>query len=412
MWIEEMRPESPSPNHTMRRAVTYRSSSPTKHFQITVNGKGKRATAAFDKWRGSNTVKVGSKERHEKGLLLFVYTALHDKTSVREWVAQKDEKGEDWGSSINQHGTTFTYNGKSLHISFRTEGESFSLKDLNGKMVSFERQSTSKGLQLSWYQFEHPIFFCPEALLVNKQEKANPVMLVSAEDWKELKRPEATHQGAFGNDFQKVASDVISRAKIGTYDPRGVTWWVVWKFPGDLNYLTGFKRIHHPIPVGAYPLLSDGWWNPPMILSSPKLPVNDYAPVEKIRLDRVSPSVHFLQGDHGECAMVGSHYFIDGFWESNLDLRNIKRMLQELYNVGVYAFTCYGQHHAIVLYADLTASPPELLTPQRLATLLHNPSKKRKIVDALQMGALDGMRSQLQKWATNYVEAFGDVHPM
>jgi hypothetical protein len=83
-------------------------------------------------------------------------------------------------------------------------------------------------------------------------------------------------------------------------------------------------------------------------------------------------------------------------------------MLQAIYDVGVYAFPCYGQHHAIVLYADLTVSPPELLTPQRLATMLHSPSKQEKIVDALQLGALGGMKSQLKKWATNYVKAFGE----
>ena len=75
---------------------------------------------------------------------------------------------------------------------------------------------------------------------------------------------------------------------------------------------------------------------------------------------------------------------------------------------GVYAFSCYGQHHAVVLYGDLSAGTPVLLTPRRLAVAMQTPTKKTKIVDALSLGTRDPDRkADLREWANNYIQAFG-----
>lgn len=243
---------------------------------------------------------------------------------------------------------------------------------------------------------------------MSKQGKAQPVLLVAAEDWRELKRPEATHEGAFGSDFARVLKREIQSAKVGTHDPRGEQWWAVWKFPGDLNDIDGFLRIADPLPVGSYPLWSDGWWAPPTPVSFSELPVNDDAGVEKMRMDVTSPAVHYLQGENGQCAMISTHYFIDGFWETDVDTTNIVSMLTALHDeCGVYAFSCYGQHHAIVLYGDLSAGTPVLLTPRRLAVAMQTLAKKTKIVDALSLGTRDPDRkADLREWANNYIQAF------
>ena len=212
-----------------------------------------------------------------------------------------------------------------------------------------------------------------------------------------------THEGAFGRDFQQASAAVMSTASPTLTGE----WFAVWKFPGDLNGISGYKKITNlPLPVGEYPFWSDGWWSPSMPVSISSLPVDD-AVVEKMRIDFPhGESVHYLEGNGVACSMIGTHHFIDGYWEEDVDKAPIVRMLDALYqNCHIYGFTCYGQHHAIVLYADIGEGAPQLLTPQRLAAKLRTPARAA-IIHALQLGALPSNRKYIDAWADKYAGFF------
>lgn len=81
-------------------------------------------------------------------------------------------------------------------------------------------------------------------------------------------------------------------------------------------------------------------------------------------------------------------------------------MLNALYhNCDISGFTCYGQHHAIVLYADVGDGATRLLTPQRLAAKLRTPARAA-IIQALKLGALPSNRKYIDAWADKYMGFF------
>ena len=230
-----------------------------------------------------------------------------------------------------------------------------------------------------------------------------------------------THDGAFGEDFDSIPPSTFKRLvdiPKSSFDPTQTEWVAVWKFPYDLNYLPGFRRIQDPLPVGNYGFWSDGWWQPPKKVKNLKnlpLTINkDF--VEKMRTDMdPDPSVHYLRkriknGGEVRAAMISSNYFIEGFWNENPKTKpQIVRMLQTLYEAGVYAFSCYGQHHAIVFYADMSDSDqPQLMTPEKLAELLSDPVRGEKAMSALESATFAQLRKELKQWKLNYISQF---HP-
>ena len=188
------------------------------------------------------------------------------------------------------------------------------------------------------------------------------------------------------------------------------TWVAIWKFPGDLNYLPTFRPILGiPLPVGTYPLYVDEWFSmPPSAPRFSGLRWNHNA-ATKLRADQaVGPAVHSLKGSGSteSVAMIGHNYFIKGFWEAvPARAKQIVRMLEELLSTcHVLAFPCYGQHHAIVFYADVSTN--ELLTPQRWASLLRG-SRAQRIMDRLRDGALSSKRADLAQWRAHYCATHG-----
>ena len=269
----------------------------------------------------------------------------------------------------------------------------FQTHDLQGRTVSFEARSRPSSL------LGAPLYFCPHALMSPRQDDAGPVLLATRGDWGILSDPSVTHEGAFGRDYDAVG-------KVVPHDAH--TWVSIWKFPGDLNYLPTFRRILGvPLPVGTYPLYVDKWFSMPE--GAPRfseLRWNHHA-ATKMRADQeVGPSVHSLKGATESVAMIGHNYFIEGFWEAvPARAAQIVRMLEELLRTcRVLAFPCYGQHHAIVFYADVSTN--QLLTPRRWASLLRGERGKR-IMDHLRAGALSFKRADLAQWRANYCSTHG-----
>lgn len=214
-------------------------------------------------------------------------------------------------------------------------------------------------------------------------------------------------------------------AQLRAAPPEG--WVAVWKFPRDLNRLPGFTRIERvPLPVGLYPFADDRWWAPRQPAARlPELPIDD-CEVEKLRSDLPSGrSVHHLQApDRGGAAvaMLSSTYFIGGYWEEDpvAQRPELVGLLQDLHRLGIHAFACYSQHHAIVFYADLAGTVatdssvgggqmPMLLSPQRFARLLADEVRGPPVVAALQKAALPERAASIAMWRDDYVQAYDET---
>ena len=248
--------------------------------------------------------------------------------------------------------------------------------------------------------FSQPVFFNSRCKMVSSQRKQQPTLFICGDDWRYIKTPSVTHKGAFGQDYEKV--DIRKRFIETNVDGLDFSqdWFVVWKFPGDLNHLANsknqkiFKKIFNiPLPVGEYPLRDDGWTG--RYMSHESLPLETW--VEKLRIDFPDGNgVHYLEArDDTRVAMIGSHYFIDAFWHvTSKEKTNVVNMLNELYHSkGIFAFPCYGQHHAIVFYVHLKNG--KLITPNYLLDLL--------LHDGLKVVLEKYTKRSLNSWVKNFM---------
>ena len=299
----------------------------------------------------------------------------------------------------------------------------FSLIDQDNNKVSLVANSQPinvdnfNGLKLV---LMNPIFFCRKARISPKQHKNQPVLLLTQHDWYQLSRDQITHTGAFGRDFDVITADKIKRQFVphkSTYDPRTkhdhsdpLNWVVVWKFPADLNRIPSFQPIVEvPLPVGYYSFLDDQWWQPRQLPTNNALiPINRCA-VEKMRTDLPIDGgcVHHLElinNSNVQVAAISSSYFIDGYWETNpRALPKIINMLEQLYKLGVYAFPCYTQHHAIVFYLDLNTEEPTILSPRIFCKhVLNNKTLSKAVMAALFSAAIPEKHDFLHRWFYNY----------
>jgi len=269
-----------------------------------------------------------------------------------------------------------------------------------------------------------PIFFCRKARISDKQHKKQPVLLLTEHDWYQLSRDQITHLGAFGSDFDIISANKIERQFVkykSTYDPIltddysvPLNWVVVWKFPGDLNIIPTFQPIVGvPLPVGCYSFLDDRWWHPGKLhITHSSIPINKCA-VEKIRIDLPNNEdyVHHLELANNsdiQVAAISSSYFIDGYWESNPHtVPKIINMLKELYKVGVYAFPCYSQHHAIVFYIDCNNEQSSVFSPKLFCqNVLNDEKRNNAIKTALFSAVLPDKQKSLNRWFNNYKEIY------
>jgi endonuclease/exonuclease/phosphatase family metal-dependent hydrolase len=261
--------------------------------------------------------------------------------------------------------------------------------------------------------FQSPVFFSKSALLSKKQSKAQPVLLVNLLDWKNIKKPNVTHEGAFGQDFDKWSIKKVNAAyQAGEYDLRGLSWVVVWKFPGDLNGLDGYHTVYQtPLPVGNYPFWEDEWADlSPKYKLDAQLPAAPYDAevfemVEKFRQDfREGESVHHLENENGkQVAMIGTNCMIRNLWNvTTEEKKQVVEFLKDLLAIAkVYAFPCYTQHHAIVFYLDDATG--ERITPHKMVDLLTQ-SERGPV-----------LRSVLQEYfgrqaANNWIRAYVSVY--
>ena len=265
------------------------------------------------------------------------------------------------------------------------------LADVQGNYVQFRRQGGESGV------FCDPVYLSDgKVQLTNRTDKCTPVLLMTQRDWDVVKA--AAHDGAFGNDYA-----LLPRSKVSD---SGVNWVIIWKFPWELGHMEGLEPIHNiPLPVGHYPLENDTWWVSEEEPSDRKLPVDEvFATKWRVGDPGDSPSVHYLEAK-GECvAMVSSTYFIGGFQGcTRKDECRVSHMLRDLYEeAGVYSFSCFYYHHAIVLYMDMETG--ERITPKHLASLLQHEKRGPLILDIMQRVAL--VPRLIRPWAEAYIARF------
>ena len=267
------------------------------------------------------------------------------------------------------------------------------------------------------------------AWMSKKQYKIQPTLIMSRRDWEMVSDPSVTHDGAFGRDFDMTWTKQKIDALNPDLPPQSVElpytisrvahllysdWVVVWKFPGDLNYLKGYRIIYNaPLPVGCYGFWDDAerevsWWSPPIKYMDPVIPKDGSISVEKIRYDLVTGgSVHYLETGVGDkVAMIGSHFFIGDLWSvQGPEKARVAEMLQRLHDVAqIYAFPCYSQHHAIVFYMDIRTG--ERITPERMAVILKDESRRGLVLQALLSSCKPERTENLLSWAGFYSTMF------
>lgn len=251
-----------------------------------------------------------------------------------------------------------------------------------------------------------PMYFAERARLASKQARREPTLLMSSTDFKMIAKDVNTHSAAFGLDTQSWPAKSVS-AKVKPPGALSGNCTVVWKFPSDLNYLPGFRKIFNVyLPVGDYPFWDDEWWNedPYKQLNLSELPRG--VQITKFRRDGDGvPNTHHLEvPGKVRVAAISTTEFIPELWEEDWPSGNtyktkVSRLLQRLLKAGVYTISVYGQHHVLVFYADVDQSPPTLITPCKLSTLLQS-SRAPRILKALYSEALS--KPRIDAWAKEY----------
>jgi hypothetical protein len=131
------------------------------------------------------------------------------------------------------------------------------LRDIDGCEVVCTRNSREQSV------FKYPIFLSRAARLSPKQDCVQPVLLMSWSDWQYVSQPSTTHEGAFGGDHDEFNTSTRVVSSSGCYNPAihcaggadQTRWVVIWKFPHDLNNLSGYIPMYdQPVPVGKYSL--------------------------------------------------------------------------------------------------------------------------------------------------------------
>ena len=290
--------------------------------------------------------------------------------------------------------------------------------DIHNKPVKFHLTSKKHGTSSS--DLRYPVFISETPCQMTYRQPPNftPTLLMSASDWKYVKRPETTHQGAFGSDYGQVNLGAPNYRWVEGYFPKEMTWIAVWKFPNDLAKVRGYipsKTV--AFPVGTYSMLIDSWYkamlydetNANVIKFSFTGPPNTAAqkiPIGSAMTKYRQGGLHWLSLDgspNRKLACISTQFFMKEFWPPVPEdtLRSLYDMIYQLAQyANISAFPCWEQHHVIVFYSDLLDDT--LITPLRLAKILKDTTGRGGVVRRiLKSHALS--KSAIEQWANKIV---------
>lgn len=244
-----------------------------------------------------------------------------------------------------------------------------------------------------------PIYICRAAQISSKQAWAIPTMLVTERTWNVISKPQMTHIGAFGDDYEKIGA--IGNDHCVIY----------WKFPGDM-FLWPLKWNKHllqlPLPVGEY-FMNNDEWSKIRVENIDPLPLDE--PMLKMRVNNQSVGMHYLQktdgGDETKVVMLGFQYFVSDLWEEdNEGQSKTGAMLTKLKEEQkITGFANHTQHHAIVMYSyEDESGKKRILSPVTWQILL----KKTERFDAILNTLLSGSPKHMHEDLTRLIEAWRD----
>jgi len=204
------------------------------------------------------------------------------------------------------------------------------------------REGDKKNIQR--YDATEKIFFSPAYSLVGIP---TPMMLVRQQTWFKMLQDGNIHRGAFGSDYVDIKH-------------HGEDWTLVWKFPTDLKYLPMYSRTHTWLPVGTYSM-DDDYGD-----MARQTRLTDFKPqlisqrMTKYRYEMANGvDVHFLENSSNyKIPMISSMYFFHDMWATptESEVTKVHELIENLEALGVIAFSCHKQHHAVVLYGYLESN--------------------------------------------------------
>jgi len=192
--------------------------------------------------------------------------------------------------------------------------------------------------------------------------------LMHQDTWNKISNDIKIHDGAFGQDVKTVR----------TKDSRIMK--LVWKFPFDLKYLPMYNRTRTWLPVGTYNIYEDSYTTRDFTLERTFTPPLIVQSMTKWRYDTDDGvDVHVLEnsGRTHTLAMISSTYFYQQFFgaQDKDDIRRVNQLIKNLREIGIVAYSCHGEQHAIIFYGKLN-SVTDAESKKPLPTLSHKAFQK------------------------------------
>ena len=244
------------------------------------------------------------------------------------------------------------------------------------------------------FEFEGPIYYFKNARL-NKKMKNNQCMLICKNDL--IGNAEKSgiintfHHGAFGNEYAPFPQELF-----------GIEWYVVWKFPTDLEGIGGFRIIREAQSVGDFPMIDDH--NP-----------GDYSNDKRTMFTKFrtpmgnGPAVHHLERlmevlDGKKYGMLTTGVFYGDFnHPTNNEEIKVDEAITAFKEIGLGVIKVNSMHHALVFHTY----EGKAISPKEFANIL-NSRLGYQITDIIKASRLEKRHSEqdIDEWASNFITVY------
>ena len=248
------------------------------------------------------------------------------------------------------------------------------------------------------FEFEGPIYYFKNAKL-HMNMKNNQCMLICKNDLignvGKSGLINTFHQGAFGSEYAAFPQELF-----------GKEWYVVWKFPTDLEGICGFRIIREAQAVGDFPMIDDN--NPDDNSNDKRTKFTKF----RTSMDK-GPAVHHLErlinndgsvGDGKKYGMITTGVFYTNFDKPTSEEEiKVREAIGAFKEIGLGVIKVNFMHHGLVFhtYEGMT------ITPKDFAKLLDSLFGK-KITDILKSSRLIQRHSEqdIDEWASNFIAVY------
>ena len=251
------------------------------------------------------------------------------------------------------------------------------------------------------FTFNAPIYYFIDGMF-NANMTTDQSLLISKDDFmgNSMKAGivQTFHPGAFGREYSLMDVSLVPD------ELKGHQWYIVWKFPTDLNGIENFVPIDDGEPVGEFPLtddsIPDSWSG------------ENKTKFLKMRYStNQGPAIHHLvnRTNQKKYPMITSGVFYTDFDHPTYqEQTNVKQMLEkfkELLDLNVIQVNC--MHHAIVIKS--TGNNEMYISPTTLAqNLNYNQEFYDTFTSIVKEARLESRHSEndIDLWAQNYITKY------